>query len=188
MHPAMFERLRHARRFWQGCGPSADAHGAHHHGAPVPRPPWGGCGAAMHGHGDTSEREGFFAGGRGEGDGDGDFGGGGFGVRRPLRFLAHKLDLDDRQVGELAAILSDLKTERAQAAVDHRRSTAAFADSMAVEAFDDAKVSQIASERVRTAERLRDAVVRALGRIHALLTADQRGKLAYLIRTGVLSL
>jgi hypothetical protein len=24
--------------------------------------------------------------------------GGGFGVRRPLRFLAHKLDLDDEQV------------------------------------------------------------------------------------------
>jgi len=129
--------------------------------------------------------EGAFASG---GEGGEDYGGGAFGVRRPLRFLAHKLDLDDRQVSELAAILSDLKTERAQAAVDHRRSTAAFADSMAFDAFDDARVTQIASERVKTAERLRDAVVRALGRIHALLTPDQRGKLAYLIRTGALSL
>ena len=34
-----------------------------------------------------------------------DFAGGAFGVRRPLRFLAHKLDLDDRQVAELARIL-----------------------------------------------------------------------------------
>ncbi|MEO0813132.1 MAG: hypothetical protein AAFY60_09740, partial [Myxococcota bacterium] len=42
----------------------------------------------------------------------------GFGVRRPLRFMAHRLDLDDEQVGVLAAILNDLKTERAQAAVD----------------------------------------------------------------------
>src|SRR4051812_5213406 len=48
-------------------------------------------------------------------------GGGSFGVRRPLRFMAHKLELDEKQVGELAAILDELKTERAQAAVDHRR-------------------------------------------------------------------
>ena len=38
-----------------------------------------------------------------------------FGVRRPLRFLAYKLQLDPRQVGELAAILNELKTERVQA-------------------------------------------------------------------------
>ena len=46
----------------------------------------------------------------------------------------------------------------------------------------------MAGARVRTAEHLRDALVKALGKIHALLTADQREKLAYLIRTGVLSL
>ncbi|HEX9295815.1 MAG TPA: Spy/CpxP family protein refolding chaperone [Polyangiaceae bacterium] len=109
-------------------------------------------------------------------------------MRRPLRFLAHKLGLDDRQVGELARILSDLKTERAQAAVDHRRSTAAFADAIADDAFDEAKAASVAGERVKTAERLRDALVKALGRIHALLTPEQRGKLAYLIRTGALSL
>jgi Spy/CpxP family protein refolding chaperone len=169
MHPAMFDWWRHARRASQawagapGCGPS-------------------GCG--------PSEGTGYgwetrFA---GSADHDGEFGGGPFGVRRPLRFLAHKLDLDDRQVGELARILSDLKTERAQAAVDHRRSTAAFADRVADEAFDEAKVTAIASERVKTAEHLRDALVKALGKIHALLTPEQRGKLAYLIRTGALSL
>src|SRR5262245_11913527 len=41
-----------------------------------------------------------------------------FGVRRPLRFLAYRLGLDERQVSELAIILNELKTERAQAAVD----------------------------------------------------------------------
>jgi Spy/CpxP family protein refolding chaperone len=91
-------------------------------------------------------------------------------------------------VGELASILSELKTERAQAAVDHRRSTAGFADRIADDNFDDAKVTEIAGGRVKTAESLRDALVRALGKIHALLTPEQRGKLAYLIRTGALSL
>jgi hypothetical protein len=33
---------------------------------------------------------------------------------------------------------------------------------------------------------LRDAVVKALSQIHAMLNAEQRTKLAYLIRTGVL--
>jgi hypothetical protein len=49
------------------------------------------------------------------------FGSGAFGVRRPLRFLAYKLGLQESQVAELAKILDDVKTERAQAAVDHRR-------------------------------------------------------------------
>jgi len=42
--------------------------------------------------------------------------------------------------------------------------------------------------RVRSAERLRDAVVKALGKIHAVLDSGQRAQLAYLIRTGVLSI
>jgi len=54
-------------------------------------------------------------GGPDDGDQEG-FGGGAFGVRRPLRFLAYKLELDERQVSELARILDELKTERAQAA------------------------------------------------------------------------
>jgi len=120
--------------------------------------------------------------------GEGDVGGGPFGVRRPLRFLAHKLELRDEQVAELARILDDLKTERAQGEVDHRRSTAAFADAVAGESFDESKVSEAADARVKSAERLRAAVVKALSRIHALLDAEQRAKLAYLLRTGALSI
>ena len=41
---------------------------------------------------------------------------------------------------------------------------------------------------MRSTERLEEAVARALGKIHALLTAEQRKKIAYLIRTGVLSI
>jgi Spy/CpxP family protein refolding chaperone len=125
----------------------------------------------------------------GEGDGDlGGLGGGSFGVRRPLRFLAYKLDLNEKQVTELARILNDLKTERAQAAVDNRRATSVFADVIAGEAFDEAALGQAATERVKTAERLRDAIVKALSRIHAILDPEQRGKLAYLIRTGAISI
>ena len=43
---------------------------------------------------------------------DHDLGAGAFGVRRPLRFLAHKLDLDERQVGELARILEFIGPDR----------------------------------------------------------------------------
>ena len=35
---------------------------------------------------------------------------------------------------------------------------------------------------------VREALVRALEQIHALLNADQRQRLAYLIRTGVLTI
>src|SRR6185436_1726923 len=51
-----------------------------------------------------------------------------FGVRRPLRFLAWKLDLEESQVVEMAAILNDLNTERAQADVDDRRALSLLAD------------------------------------------------------------
>ena len=118
---------------------------------------------------------------------DDDFGGGGFGVRRPLRFLAHKLDLDERQVAELARILDALKTERAQAEVDRRRTVSAFADALSGEAFDAAKAAEGGELRVSSAQRLREAVLRALREIHAVLNPDQRLRLAYLIRTGTLA-
>jgi hypothetical protein len=138
---------------------------------------WGGHGPGRHGHH-----------GHGPGGHDDDFGGGAFGVRRPLRFLAWKLELEEPQVAELAKILDELKTERAYAAVDNRRSTSAFADSLGKDAFDEAKAKEGAELRVKSAERLRDAVVKALGRIHAVLDGEQRERLAYLIRTGAISI
>lgn len=126
-------------------------------------------------------------GGPGPGMG-GDDDGGGFGVRRPLRFLAYKLELDEKQVEVLARILDTLKTERAQAAVDDRRSLADFADAVGGETFDAAKATAAGDRRAQSAAALKGAVTRALGEIHALLNPEQRGRLAYLIRTGVLSL
>ncbi len=128
----------------------------------------------------------FFASGEDDAGHSG-FGGGHFGVRRPLRFLAYKLELEEAQVAELAKILDEIKTERAQAAVDHRRALSAFADAISGEAFDAAKAGAGASLRLQSAERLRDAVVSALARLHALLRPEQRARLAYLVRTGTLS-
>jgi Spy/CpxP family protein refolding chaperone len=116
------------------------------------------------------------------------FGGGGLGVRRPLRFLTHKLDLDERQVTELARILNELKTERAQAEVDQHRTLAAFADALTGETYDAAKATQGGDLRIASAQRVRDAVLKALQQIHAILTPEQRGRLAHLIRTGTLVL
>jgi Spy/CpxP family protein refolding chaperone len=135
-----------------------------------------GCGEGFgHGHG-----RGFgMHGGGGHGDD-----GGSFGVRRPLRYLAHRLELDEKQTEELARILDELKTERAQVTVDERRAVSAFADALSGDALDSAKLGEAAASRVRSAERVRDAVVAALGRIHALLDPEQRKQLAFLIRTG----
>lgn len=111
---------------------------------------------------------------------------GGFGVRRPLRFLSHKLDLDEKQAAQMARILDELKTERAQATVDDRRVLSAFADAISGTEFDTQSAQQAATRRVQSAERLRDAVVKALTEIHRVLDAEQRERLAYLIRTGAL--
>ena len=177
MHPALINwwQARQAGNYgpgWAsaGCGPGAQAGGGESHRG------W------RHG---SEER---YAGGHG-GGGDGeDWGGGAFGVRRPLRFLAYKLELDERQVGELARVLDELKTERAQAEVDRRRTMSAFADAVGGEVFDEAKAKDGADLRVASAQRLRDAVTKALGRIHGLLDKEQREHLGYLIRTGTLQL
>ena len=167
MHPGFYDWWK-SRHEGHGCGGGHEArqHGGHEHGDHA-RGGW--------------RRERFEAAGN-------DFGEGNFGVRRPLRFLAHKLDLDEKQVGELASILNDLKTERAQAAVDDRRTVAGFADALAGEHYDAQKAGDAAAARVKSAERLRDAVGDALKKIHGLLAADQRERLAYLIRTGAVTI
>jgi len=118
---------------------------------------------------------------------EGGFGAGAFGVRRPLRFLTYKLGLSESQVAGLARILDALKTERAQAAVDDRRTLAALADALSGDSFDESRAAEGAELRRKGAGRLSDAVVKALAEIHALLTPEQRDKLAYLIRTGTLA-
>lgn len=174
MHPAFYYWWKNARR-------------AHHEGHEA-HAEHGGCGPGRHGrHGEPPGRPDHDAAHFGGGH-DEPFGGGPFGVRRPLRFLAHKLELTDAQVEELARILNELKTERAQAEVDHQRTIAAFADALEGPSFGDERATEGGKMRVDSAEKLRAAVVRALGRIHAVLDDAQRKKLAYLVRTGTLTI
>ena len=178
MHPAFYSWWKHARAHAREhgfagaepgfCGPGGGGPGG---------PPGRGHGPWGHGHGHG-------LGGRFGGPDDG----GGFGVRRPLRFLAHKLELSEAQVPELARILDELKTERAQAEVDNRRTVTAFADAVEGATFGEARSREGGDLRVKSAERLRDAVTLALSRIHAMLDDDQRKRFSYLIRTGVVAL
>ena len=167
----------HPMYFWKRARHEAHAQGAcAHHG----------CGVAGGGGGGGGRGERFAA---PPGDDFGHWGGGGgLGVRRPLRFLAHKLDLTEAQVAVLARILDELKTERAQAEVDNRRTVSAFADAVEGAEFGEPRAREGADLRVKAAERLRDAVTLALSRIHAMLEEDQRKRLSYLIRTGIVTL
>ena len=111
-----------------------------------------------------------------------------FGVRRPLRVMAHELDLDDEQVEALARIIDELKTQRAQADVDERRSIGQIADGLLGTEFERTKVAEALNLRVQSAERLRDAIVETLASTHALLRPEQRKKLSYLLRSGQLTI
>lgn len=176
MYPGIFGFFRHGHHGHHGhaeCGPGDAQCG----------PGFGrGRGPGPFGHGPPGGHGGH--GGPPDWDGDG----GGFGVRRPLRFLAWKLELEEEQVAKLATILDDLKTERAQASVDQRRTIAAFADAVGGATFDEEKVKEAGATRVQSAERLRDAVTKALAAMHALLDDDQRKRLSYLLRSGALSI
>jgi hypothetical protein len=114
------------------------------------------------------------------------FGGAGLGVRRPLRFLAWRLDLDDAQTARLARILERLKLERAQASLDLRRAAADLADALESAELERAKVDAASELRNTASRRVQDAVARALEELHALLEPDQRARLAELLRTGAI--
>lgn len=110
----------------------------------------------------------------------------GLGVRRPLRFLAWKLQLDEAQMKQVATLLDQLKIERAQAEVDDRRAVSLLAEASEGETFDRAKADEAAALRTKSAQLVQKKVVESVERLHALLSPEQRGRLAYLLRTGTL--
>lgn len=164
MHPGFMGWWKH--RHAHAC----EMHAAAHAGGWRER-------AGCHGH------AGFHAGGYEPGDP-----GGGFGVRRPLRFLAHKLELNESQLEVFARALDELKTERAQAAVDQRRRVSTLAEALERSDFDEDKLREAGEQQEKSASQVRAAVESALRKMHSVLDADQRKRLAYLLRTGVLSI
>ena len=119
--------------------------------------------------------------------GEDELGSAGLGVRRPLRFLAWKLDLTSDQIAAVARILERLKIERAQAEVEQRRSAAALADALEGESFDSAAAGVAADHRADSARAVQKAVAGALAELHGALEPDQRRRLAMLIRTRAIS-
>jgi Spy/CpxP family protein refolding chaperone len=161
-----------SRHFWHSCSSAFD-----------PRWAYAGAGArASRAFADEWLRRARRFEHRGEGD---DFFGAGLGVRRPLRFLAWRLELTDEQTSSVARILEHLKLERAQAALDLRRAAAALADAFEGD-FARAQAETAAEQRAAAARRVQDAVAKALENLHALLDPEQRRDLAELIRTGAI--
>lgn len=110
------------------------------------------------------------------------------GVRRPLRFLAHNLELDPDQMEGLARILGELKTERGQATVDRERSAHRAADALEADDLDAEALNAALAARVEAEKKLQEAVQSGMTKLHALLRPDQRRKLSTLLRGGVLEL
>ena len=111
-----------------------------------------------------------------------------FGIRRPLRHLTWKLDLDESQAREMADILARLKTARAQSRVDRESSVNDVAQAFNAEDFDEDAAAEAIERRKASVGNQEDSVLEALRRIHELLDADQRAEFAYLLRSGSLEL
>jgi Spy/CpxP family protein refolding chaperone len=114
-------------------------------------------------------------------------GGRNFGVRRPLRYLAHRLDLDDSQTRKMASILNQLKTEREQAELDEKRTVAGMANLLADGTPTLDEIREVLSGRVRSAEHLQEETAKAVVAISNFLDDDQRDEFTNLLLTGAVS-
>ena len=171
MHPGYmwYWKQRQRQRYGGSCGPT-HASGWCETGAGAPRAEW------------SYHHSGF------RGRGDAVFGSGGFGVRRPIRFLAERLDLSEKQVAALARIIEQIRIEREQAAVDLRRAAGELADAFERRDFASDAAESAGRRRVHAAKSVQDVVASALRQLHEMLDEEQREELASLIRTGAIRL
>lgn len=107
-----------------------------------------------------------------------------FGVRRPLRHLAWKLNLNETQVRDVVDVLDRLKTAYNQARLDQDRSTSEVAAVFSATEFNSERVSAALATRTRATEVLNQELLGAVRRIFELLSEEQRREFAYLLRSG----
>jgi hypothetical protein len=107
-----------------------------------------------------------------------------FGVRRPLRHLAWKLNLSEAQVRDVVDVLDRLKTAYNQARLDQDRSTSEVAAAFTGAEFDADRVTSALANRTRATEVLNADLLVATRRIFELLNEEQRREFAYLLRSG----
>jgi Spy/CpxP family protein refolding chaperone len=107
-----------------------------------------------------------------------------FGVRRPLRHLAWKLNLTEAQIRDVVDVLDKLKTGYNQAQLDRDRSTSEVAAVFSAADFDATRAGDALSMRTRATETLNQELLAAMRRIFEILNEDQRRDFAYLLRSG----
>ena len=112
----------------------------------------------------------------------------GFGIRRPLRYLAYHLDLDDGQLRRVAAAFDRLKTEREQTRVDELRTANELGELVAEHSpgIDDVKAAL--QPRVSATERQQLAVARAVHDIAQVLDEEQRQQFVALLSSQTIKL
>ena len=111
-----------------------------------------------------------------------------FGVRRPLRYLTHRLDLDDSQIRRMATVLNQIKTEREQAALDEKRSITSVAELLSQGTPTLEQCRETLSVRLETAKHLNEETAKAIVAVSDLLDDDQREEFVNLLLTGAFSL
>ncbi|MBO6558323.1 MAG: hypothetical protein JJ957_17585 [Pseudomonadales bacterium] len=111
-----------------------------------------------------------------------------FGVRRPLRYLAHHLDLNESQTRRMASVLNTLKTEREQAELDEKRTVTALASLLEEGTPTLAEARKVLKARVDSADQLKEETAKALVAISDFLDQDQREEFINLLLTGSVSL
>ena len=104
-----------------------------------------------------------------------------FGIKRPLRFLIRKLELDEEQVMVVMDAMSDFRIERDQAGIEARRARKVLVSALTGDEFDREKAAEAVEQQVESHRRLREAFVDALERVHGILNAAQREKLSFLL-------
>jgi hypothetical protein len=107
-----------------------------------------------------------------------------FGVRRPLRHLAWKLNLNETQIRDVVDVLDRLKTAYNQARLDQDRSTSEIAGVFTAAEFNGDRVSAALAMRTQASEVLNLELLAAVRRIFDLLNEEQRHEFAYLLRSG----
>lgn len=110
-------------------------------------------------------------------------GGSYFGVRRPIRYLAYQLDLDDKQTRKIAAVLDRLKVEREQAKLDEARTVIEVASMVTQPELSVEMLKDALAPRVTSAEHLQTTVAKAMHDIVCELDPEQREDFAYLLNS-----
>ena len=109
-------------------------------------------------------------------------------IPRTLYFMQKSLNLSQSQTEQLARVLDDIETERAQARVDDRRALAGIADAFAGSSFDGSQAKTALDIRQKSEERVRSTVLATLTKTHSILEPAQRERLATMLRTGDLTI